>query len=73
MGFLFLVRPLDGLIIGFLTGLWCLRYLLGKGGMLQVVAYCLGCVLIGSLVFPFNAALTGEMLTTPLNNYIEGT
>lgn len=71
MGYLFLTRPLDGLIAGLLTGLWSLSFLQLKRGTFIVLAYGLGCVVVGSLIFPFNEALTGHFLTTPLNHYVD--
>lgn len=71
MGLLFLIRPLDGLLVGLVTGLWSLAFLRGPRGALPVVAYGLGCIAVGALIFPFNEAITGDYLTTPLNHYID--
>jgi hypothetical protein len=71
MGVLFLTRSLDGLVAGVLTGLWSLGFVKIKRGLRLVVAYGLGCVATGSLIFVFNGILTGDSLTTPLNQYAD--
>jgi hypothetical protein len=74
MGWLFLARPLEGLLAGGLTGLWLLRGAWrGERGPAAVVAYGLGCLAAGGLVFPFNLALTGDALLTPLGDYLART
>jgi len=69
-GWLFITRPLDGLIIGTLTGLWGLFFLNYRTGKALILSYVFGCIAIGGLVFPFNAIITGDPLLTPLNDYI---
>ncbi len=68
-GFLFLTRPLDGLIIGVLTGIWALFFLDIRTGRSLIFSFALGCIVIGGLIFPFNMIMTGDPLLTPLNNY----
>jgi hypothetical protein len=66
-----LIRPLDGLIAGVLIGLW----VIGIGGKrLQIpaiVGFTAGAILIGAIVLPYNKLLTGDMLTFPLNKYLD--
>jgi len=69
-GFMVLVRPLDGLIMGLLTGFWSLTLLKQSRGWLLVFSYSLGCILIGGLVLPFNEHITGDPLLMPQNDYI---
>jgi len=69
MGWLVMTRPLEGFFMGMLTGLWVLTFLKDKRQWQTVLAYGLGCVLIGGLIFPYNAYLTGDLFQTPLNNY----
>ena len=76
LGWLFLTRPLEGLLVGVLTGLWTLSFLRGERGQWRlqwrtVIAYGLGCLALGALIFPYQAALTGNPLTTPLNEYYD--
>ena len=70
MGYLFLTRPLDGLTIGTLTGLWTLSFLKKGSNWAVIVGYSTGCIVIGALIFPFNSFLTGDPFLTPMNQYI---
>ncbi|MBI1250532.1 MAG: hypothetical protein GC189_03570 [Alphaproteobacteria bacterium] len=72
MGWLFLVRPLEGVTIGGLTG-FILLFLAFRDKHIwpRVFAYGAGCAAIGVLLFPFNMALTGEPLRTALSAYTE--
>ena len=71
MGLHFLTRPLEGLLMGVLTGLWTLTFLQEPRQWRTVISYSLGCIAIGGLVFPYNALLTGNPLHTPLNSYLD--
>lgn len=72
MGWLFLTRPLEGLLVGALTGLWALTLLRRDAGHWKtVLLYGLGCVAVGGLIFPYNAALSGSALTVPMNEYLD--
>jgi hypothetical protein len=69
LGWLFTVRPLDGILAGVLiltTLLWTRRVNL-RGAL----GFCIGCVLTGSLLLLFNHALMGSFTTTPINDYID--
>ncbi|NOE35856.1 glycosyltransferase family 39 protein [Ruegeria sp. HKCCD7318] len=68
LGWGFVTRPLDGLIVGGLTGLWLLRRL--PGGIGQVLACGVGGILSGSAVFLFNYAITGDPLLTAQADYL---
>ncbi len=65
-----LIRPLDGVIVGALIGLWAL----GAGGrrlrLAQLVALGIGTAAVGAAVFPYNRMLTGDALTFPINAYV---
>ncbi|WP_226689879.1 glycosyltransferase family 39 protein [Ruegeria arenilitoris] len=69
LGWLFLTRNLDGLLLGILTGL----FLLWHGGVLRhpltVISYSAGCVATGSLIFFYNYYFTGDPLLTTLSDY----
>ncbi len=69
LGWLFLTRNLDGLLLGILTGL----FLLWRGGVLRhpltVISYSAGCVATGSLIFFYNYYFTGDPLLTTLSDY----
>jgi 4-amino-4-deoxy-L-arabinose transferase-like glycosyltransferase len=65
------IRPLDGVIIAGLSGLWAL----GIGGkrlsLAALIAFALGVVLLGSTVIPFNMALSSSPTTFPVSIYLD--
>ena len=73
LGWLFLTRPLEGITIGVLTGLWAMTCvnLRAVSGWAMVAAFGAGCALVGSLIFPYNHALTGNALLTPIDQYFD--
>lgn len=73
MGVLFLTRPLEGVFVGFATGLWALSRadLKSLSGWISVAVYGLGCIVIGAMVFPYNQMLTGNALSTPIDQYFD--
>ncbi|MEX0340705.1 MAG: hypothetical protein AB3N11_16900 [Arenibacterium sp.] len=73
MGWLFLSRPLEGVYMGVLTGLWTLSFLReDRRHWRTVVLYGLGCIFIGVLLFLYNVALTGSPLSLPISSYLDG-
>lgn len=66
-----IIRPLDGLIVALLIGLWAL----GLGGrrlnVRGLLALGVGTVVTAALVLPYNQALTGSPLSFPLNAYVD--
>lgn len=73
MGALFLTRPLEGVFVGVATGLWALSRadLKSFSGWISVAVYGLGCIVIGAMVFPYNQMLTGNALSTPIDQYFD--
>ena len=71
MGWLFLARPLEGVLIGTLTGMWTLMFLRDRRHWKTVALYSIGAIAIGALIFPYQAYLTGDPLITPLNAYYD--
>lgn len=71
MGWMFLSRPLDGLVVGGLTGFALLPLLRDWRHLRTVIAYGLGCLALGSLIFFYNIHLTGDPLQHALNLYID--
>lgn len=69
MGWIFCTRPLDGLILGGLTGLWVLFG--PSGSVRRALPFALGCVLAGGLLAIFNWQLAGSPLTLPLSAHID--
>lgn len=70
MGWIFATRPLDGLVIGGMTGLWLLA-MAPQGGPGRALVYGLGCVATGSLLLHYNATITGDAFLQPLTAYID--
>ncbi len=70
-GFVSLIRPLDGVIVVGLIGLW----VIGVGGkrlrLSSVMGFVLGCVLVGTIQLAYNKMLTGDPLMFPLNAYVK--
>jgi 4-amino-4-deoxy-L-arabinose transferase-like glycosyltransferase len=66
-----LIRPLEGLIVGGIIGLWAI----GLGGrrlnVAALAAFVAGAVLAAALVLPYNQRYTGNPTTFPLNAYLD--
>ena len=69
MGWLFLNRSLEGVLIGGFSGLW-LVWRVRLGGWRAIVLYGAGCLGLGALFFAYNYAFTGKPLLDPLNAYL---
>jgi 4-amino-4-deoxy-L-arabinose transferase-like glycosyltransferase len=71
VGIVSLIRPLDGLLVAALLGLWAL----GIGGRrlktLSIGAFVLGIGITGALVLPYNKAITGNPVSSPLTAYYD--
>jgi hypothetical protein len=68
LGWVFTTRPLDGLLIGVLTGLWVA---LGPArSLLRTTAYSVGAVATGSVYLLYNRAMTGDPLLAPQDRYL---
>jgi len=71
VGVVSLIRPLDGLIVAALLGLWGL----GLGGKRlsapSLAAFILGALLLGALVLPYNHHYTGSVTKFPLETYYQ--
>ncbi len=71
VGAVALIRPLEGLIVGGLLGLWAV----GLGGarlrLASLVGFGAGAIAAGSLTLVYNQALTGHPLHFPLNVYTD--
>lgn len=71
LGVVSLIRPLDGITVALLLGLWSLgargkRFRLGPSLTLTLVT-----VAAGSVVFPYNRALTGSARVFPITQYTD--
>ncbi len=71
LGVLSLIRPLEGLILAVLMGLWSV----GLGGRrlksASLAGLVVGTAAVAALVLPYNRALTGDPLTFPINAYTD--
>jgi 4-amino-4-deoxy-L-arabinose transferase-like glycosyltransferase len=67
LGWMSLIRPLEGLIWALLLGLWAI----GIGGKRlkigAIASMVLGAIMVGSLVLPYNQILTGKATLFPIN------
>ncbi len=66
-----LIRPLDGLAMAGLLGLWTI----GVGGQrlkaTSTLGLVLGAIAVGAVVFPYNNWLTGDAMASPLMSYYD--
>ena len=69
LGWLFLTRSLEGVVIGVMTGIW-LVWAVGLAGWRMIALFSVGCLLTGTLLFVYNFALTGNPLVMPLEAYL---
>jgi hypothetical protein len=64
-------RPLDGLLVGALVGLWAI----GVGGrrlrLSALAVLAAGTIASGAAIYFYNRALTGDGFTFPINAYID--
>lgn len=70
VGALSLVRPLDGLIVAFLLGIWTLiKFPQWRSKLINAASLVAGTALAASLILPYNKAVTGSMKILPLVFY----
>ena len=70
MGWLFLTRALEGVLLGGLSGIWLLWRFGQRRRYGPVFGYALGCIATGALLFPYNMVFTGHPLATPQTVYL---
>lgn len=70
IGWVFVTRQLDGVLVGVATGIWLLTKLRDTQGMARVISYSIGCILTGSIYLIYNWIMTGNPLLAPLAQYI---
>ncbi len=70
MGWVFVTRQLEGVLIGTLTGLYIVANWENPKTLIRTVFYSLGAILSGGFYFFHNAVLTGNPLQAPLARYI---
>jgi dolichyl-phosphate-mannose-protein mannosyltransferase len=62
---LFLTRPLEGILVGGTLGLFALGFGGSRLSVRPLAALIVACVAVSSVIFPYNARLTGDPLNTP--------
>jgi hypothetical protein len=66
-----LIRPLDGVIVAGLLGLWAI----GVGGrrlkFSSIIAFVVGVIIVGATILVYNKQITGDPTTFPLTAYYE--
>lgn len=70
MGWVFVTRQLEGVIVGTLTGIWLVWQWYKGAGPTRTIAYSLGAIVAGSTFFVYNYAMTGNPMLAPLDRYI---
>jgi hypothetical protein len=70
-GMISLIRPLDGLIVSGLVGLWAIGVRNERSKVPMVVALALGTLMIGSVGLAYNKLITGVSTVDPLSAYYE--
>ena len=70
-GMVSLIRPMDGVIVTGLLGLWAI----GIGGrrlkVCSIAAFVIGAIFAGAIVLPYDKLLTGDSTVFPLMDYYE--
>jgi hypothetical protein len=66
-----IVRPLDGMVLGALLGLWILATSDLLKRVRSVASFGIGALLVGSLVLPYNKYLTGKSTLFPVMAYFD--
>lgn len=70
VGLTSLIRPLDAAILGALCGIWLMAEFSGlKIKLLNLFVFSAGMMLAGALIFPYNRAVTGDALLSPMDFY----
>ncbi len=71
VGMVSLIRPLDGLVVAGLLGLWAIGFGGRRLKVTSIVAFVLGSIVMGAAVLPYNTLLTGDPTVFPLNAYLD--
>jgi len=71
VGVVSLIRPLDGIVVGGLLGLWAIGFGERRLKVSSILAFAIGAAAIAAVVFPYNHRITGNPLEFPLMAYYE--
>ncbi len=66
-----LIRPLDGVIVALILGIWVIAIERGKLKVTAIVGLAIGTIIIGALAFPYNKILTGDPFVFPIMAYAD--
>ncbi len=70
-GVVSLIRPLEGMIVASLLGLWALAPRNRRWDLVPAIAFSVGTLAVGAIVFPYNKALTGDPKVFPIMQYTD--
>lgn len=65
-GMVGMIRPLEGMIVAGLTGIWAITGGSVKRRLTRIGAWAAGCSLIGAAILHYNQTLTGKATTFPI-------
>lgn len=71
VGVVSLIRPLDGLVVGGLLGLWAIGLGDRRLKVSSILAFALGAAAVAAVVLPYNSRITGNPTEFPLMAYYE--
>ncbi|CAN5569727.1 hypothetical protein BH10CHL1_BH10CHL1_40080 [soil metagenome] len=71
VGMISLIRPLDGLLVAMILGLWVISIGRRRLKLSSLVALGCGVMVIGAFALPYNWALTGNPFLFPLTAYYD--
>jgi 4-amino-4-deoxy-L-arabinose transferase-like glycosyltransferase len=71
IGVMGLIRPLEGLVMAVLLGLWTAGWPWSARSVVRVACLAIVSLAVGALAFPYNAHLTGSATTFPLMAYTD--
>jgi 4-amino-4-deoxy-L-arabinose transferase-like glycosyltransferase len=71
VGVVSLIRPLDGLVVGGLLGLWAIGFGERRLKVSSILTFALGAAAVAAVVLPYNRQITGNPTEFPLMAYYE--
>ena len=70
-GMVSLIRPLDGLVVGGILGIWAIGFGDRRLKVSSILAFVLGTMVFAAVVFPYNRRITGSATEFPLMAYYD--
>ncbi len=68
-GIVSLIRPLDGIIVAGILGLWAIGVGARRLKASSILAFVVGTIMVGAIIFPYNMQITGHPTSFPLTAY----